>query len=132
MHPKFKLNWIKSENPEERELKKAIARNKVEAALEEFYRERKGANATDTETGHEDTERDFLYFEPSTSFDRTNFQKFLDDEDISIKSLDNHPEIKQLFIKFNTPIPSSATVERMFSVANMILTTKRNRLFRNV
>ena len=36
--------------------------------------------------------------------------------------------IKDLFIKFNTPIPSSAAVERLFSTGKDVLRPKKSRL----
>ena len=54
--------------------------------------------------------------------------KFLSDSDKQLSTLNKHPLIKQLFMKFNTPIPSSAAVERLFSQAACILTKRRNRL----
>ncbi|KAL1509782.1 hypothetical protein ABEB36_004466 [Hypothenemus hampei] len=42
--------------------------------------------------------------------------------------LQQYPAIYQIFRKFNTPVPSSAQVERLFSYATMTNMPKSNRL----
>jgi hypothetical protein len=39
-----------------------------------------------------------------------------------------YPQIKALFLRFNTGLPSSAPVERLLSARPLILTARRNRL----
>ena len=42
--------------------------------------------------------------------------------------LNDYLTIKKLFIKYNTALPSSASVERMFSVGGSVITSQRGHL----
>ncbi|XP_061704514.1 uncharacterized protein LOC133534820 [Cydia pomonella] len=53
---------------------------------------------------------------------------YLSDTSRSLDILNKYPEIKKVFLKYNTPLTSSAPVERLFSYATMTNTPKSNRL----
>ena len=54
--------------------------------------------------------------------------QYLDDGDRTLQCLVKFPAIREVFRKYNVALPSSAAVERLFSVAGVIGTAKRNRL----
>jgi hypothetical protein len=39
-----------------------------------------------------------------------------------------YPQVKSLFLRYNTSSPTSAPVERLFSIAAIVLTVRRNSL----
>ena len=45
-----------------------------------------------------------------------------------LETLNNFPNVKQLFLKSKTPLPSSAAVERFFSAGGLVYRPNRNRL----
>jgi len=53
----------------------------------------------------------------------------LNDSTRDIDSLQRFPLVKKVFIAKNTGLPSSAPVERLFSIAGQILTPRRNGLW---
>ena len=54
--------------------------------------------------------------------------QYLEDSEKALSLLDRYPLVHSMFWKFNVGLPSSAAVERLFSVGGMICTAKRNRL----
>lgn len=56
------------------------------------------------------------------------FLQYAEDKRTNISMLDDYPNIKQLFTRYNTCLPSSASVERLFSFATMVNEPRRHAL----
>lgn len=56
------------------------------------------------------------------------FLQYVEDKRTNISMLDDYPNMKQLFIRYNTCLPSSASVERLFSFATMVNEPRRHAL----
>lgn len=73
-------------------------------------------------------EMDFFDFEnqPTESF---SAEKEITDylrSRYELEILNQFPNLKKMYMKHNTPIPSSAPVERLFSLGGLVLSPKRN------
>ncbi|XP_071582354.1 uncharacterized protein [Temnothorax nylanderi] len=123
LHPKFKLNWLIGE-------KKKLA----ESYLEDLLGIRSNDNSPNS--GKNDDYDDFFTFHrQSTSTSESGeeeLQRFLKSKRTDIELLNDFPKLKKLFIKFNTALPSSASVERMFSIGNSVCQPSRGRLHDNI
>lgn len=86
----------------------------------------------------EPKEEDFFYIDSDSDCENQNshprskaeliIAHFSAEESKDLNILNNYPEIKRVFLRYNTPLPSSAPVERMFSYATITNCPKANRL----
>lgn len=65
---------------------------------------------------------------PATNLGSVQAFSYLDSKEKELHMLDSYPIVKQIFLKYNTTLPSSAPVERLFSCGSQILTPRRNKL----
>ena len=63
-----------------------------------------------------------------TSQVKAQAMNFLSDADKSLSRLHFFPAVRRLFLKFNTALPSSPPVKRLFSIAGLIETSSISRL----
>lgn len=118
LHPLFKFDWISDENTKEE------AKNNINEIL------RQSANKTLPNDDPEKPSISFFNF-PKRRCLRSECQElsdFIVSTSESLAILNSYPNLKKLFIKYNTVLPSSASVERLFSAAGLILTFKKFKL----
>uniref|UniRef100_A0A8C7XYA4 BED-type domain-containing protein n=1 Tax=Oryzias sinensis TaxID=183150 RepID=A0A8C7XYA4_9TELE len=114
--PKFKLRWVKDG------ARKQQLKNLLVAECQILSSSAGDSDKTDnvpnkvitTVTGME-----FFEFESNELSELRGFE---------LDTLSNYPAVKKVFLKYNTPTPSSASVERLFSLGGLVLTPRRNRL----
>ncbi|ROL55589.1 hypothetical protein DPX16_23606 [Anabarilius grahami] len=121
--PKFKLRWLRDEKRKDN-IKIILAAQCRALTIEIPQKEPLQSPES------KDHENDFFAFaEEENTHDE---QAITVDMEICeyLKSADmgNFPSIFKIFLKANTATPSSALVERLFSIGSLILTPKRNRL----
>lgn len=128
-HPLFKLDWI--ENEEDVDVAREIFKSTVINSVME------NDNIRDNASPNEVIQDDFYDYlnrnmnssrRNSTDVSNMEIFNFLNDSRRELNFLHQMPEIKRVFLKFNTTLSSSAPVERLFSQALLIFTPRRNRL----
>jgi len=137
-NPKFKLSWIPLRYTELRKKLFLTECNEMYTKISDIQQ------STAVTSGDEDSDNNdqefysCLYEHTSNGFSAndiriTNFSSvqaltFLNSPKKDMSVLEDYPVVKQVFLKYNTTIPSSAPVERLFSGAIQVLTQRRNRL----
>lgn len=123
--PTFKLDWVEDE----------IKRLQYRVMLKQEFQSVDMANDSDQAQPSDELERKssassfFKFNRIPSSVKKSEVDIYLDaqttDEFTEYMLL---PTLKKLFVKYNTAIPSSAPVERLFSTGGQIFRPRRNRL----
>lgn len=124
--PKFKLRWMKEQ--ERREAIKTLLIS--ECLLSPDSEDEKVSRTLPPEHDLFSSEKYFFSFEEEDlSYSaEAEVNEYFKASGSEMRILTQFPRIKTLSMKFNTATPSSAPVERLFSLANLVLTPRRNRL----
>jgi len=54
--------------------------------------------------------------------------RYLQDSSCELSMLNKHKSVKSIFLRYNSTIPPSAPIERLFSTGAIVLSKRRNRL----
>lgn len=149
--PNVKLKWvnfswvneIETEIYEERltaeklELCKKIFRNEL-VRVSSYIHANTNNEGDTSEVMNSSNDCGLLSFMDSSSLSKRNgsaynqveieMAKYLEDDSCELPSLNKYEMVKDVFLKFNTILPSSAPVERIFSFGGIMLNPRRNRM----
>jgi hypothetical protein len=123
-HLKFKLYWVEDATDKARITNMLEVECTPVASAVEF-------GDHDIASSLSDKDHQFFVMQRSTKSASSQYLAYLSDSDCTFDMLSEYPAVKTSFIKYNTVLPSSAVVERVFSAAAIILSQCRNRLSDN-
>ena len=124
--PKFKLKWMDSQ--EQKDVYKQMMVDELRLLESNALTEVDDSSSSGT---HE-KKSDFYEFDTdddeitADDVESETVEYFKNAK--TLECLSKYPKIKQLFLKYNATIPSSAPVERLFSLGSLVLSSRRNRL----
>lgn len=125
--PRFKLQWLPN-----------TEQFGVEAWLKAEFENENNENSdsqNENEEENKDKVNDFFGDIVSNSYSVMSNQQlndFLHSNNTDIKMIFNFPKVLNKFLYYNTGLPSSASVERLFSTGGNIMTLKRFSLTDNM
>ena len=124
--PKFKLKWVESQ------VKKDEYRQLLIQEMEEIADDEVMVAPESQATSSCSKKDDFYDFKDDEGSSQSSCIEVEANDYLrnakSIECLHQCPTIKKLFRMYNTVLPSSAPVERLFSLGGAVLTPRRNRL----
>ncbi|XP_025192843.1 uncharacterized protein LOC112592896 [Melanaphis sacchari] len=128
--PKFKLIWA---NPEDRNIIKQHVIDRVQFHFDQ-NKNLSSLSSSNLETSSEEEDDFFSFSNDEISVINSDFQtlvtNYLSNTNIKVP-LDLTLELKKAYIEFNTAIPSSAPVERLFSAGGQLFDKRRGSISDN-
>ncbi|XP_065908790.1 zinc finger BED domain-containing protein 4-like [Dysidea avara] len=120
--PKFKLRWVEAQ--ETRDQYKQMLLDEMRLLRNDEFQ----VEEVSSKSQEKEKKKDFYEFDTDdeTSVD-VEATEYLRDAK-KLECLQNYPTVKKVFLKYNTILPSSAPVERLFSSGALVLTPKQNQL----
>ncbi len=115
--PKFKTMWMDDHGMKERS-------RRLLKQVEQRLLSTKDGNEPAVVT----RQNSFFEINDEEEEEEGEVDSFLKSKDTDLKSLKKWPNMEKLFRKYNTALPSSASVERMFSKGSLVFQTKRHSL----
>lgn len=129
-HPEFKIRWLGCLT----EAQQKIVYDFVVSAVSENTPVTPPPNAQpaspidEWDFGSKPTIFDSMHCAFNHATSEVEVTRYLGDDSKDFAMLLKYPNIRKVFLKYNTPLPSSAPVERLFSYATMLDLPKFNRL----
>jgi hypothetical protein len=128
--PQFRLRWLE-DNDKKNQVRSLLHEQVRLVAQQQSAVGDAAVNLNLPHAAGQGSDEEFFCFSSGTTehTDATvEVDLYLSDNSREIDSLHKFPLVKKVFEKYNTPLPSSAPVERLFSLGGQILTPRRNRL----
>jgi hypothetical protein len=119
-HPKFKLSWLRDEEKK---------RSTRQLLVDEVEKNKPADTSTEAQISGDNHDDDF--FSSVTVHSNLSSEivdQFLTLKDQTLATVKIFPEIEKVFRKFNTVLPSSAPVERLFSIGGSLFRANRHRM----
>ncbi|KAM3612195.1 uncharacterized protein V6R79_004430 [Siganus canaliculatus] len=121
--PKFKLRWLRHDQERKDQAEARLLAECRKQVFEQEQQERtESASTEDVFFSFSEDEKDIY------SLAENEVADYLKSGESGIDSLNKFPLIKKISRRYNAATPSSAPVERLFSLGSLILSPKTNRL----